>query len=1736
MIDLPGYAILEKLHDGANSLVFRAVRVRDRQSVVVKSLKNVPANSVEMVRLNHESEMIKRVSAENVIRVWGIERGNDTNALVVEDFGGVSIRKVLASSRIDVETTLRWACQIVEGVAKIHECNILHKDINTSNIVVNVETGKAKIIDFGISSLLTRESPRPSTPNLLEGTLQYISPEQTGRMNHGVDYRTDFYSFGITLYEMLIGWPPFQSDDPLELIHSHMARIPLPPHGINREIPEMLSAIVMKLLAKAPEERYQSATGLKADLQRCLEEWQRDRRVGRFDLGSVDVSNRLHLPEKLYGRKADIELLLETVERVRHGRAELLVITGFAGIGKSSLVHEVHKPVVEHRGIFVSGKFEQFKYNVPYACIAQAIQDLVRNLLALNEAELRNWKERFLAALGTNGQVIVNIIPELELILGKQPALHPLPPVETQNRFHDTFQNFLRVCASADHPLVIFLDDLQWADLASLKLIEVLMANPENKYLLLIGALREEEVRQGDPLFATIQDMQRAGIPVNRITIQPLNVRQVNEFIADALHQDPEETELLASLVHQKTGGNPFFTGEFLKSLYQEGTLVLDAEKQSWEWDLDILRTREITDNVVTLMTGKIRRLAAATQKAVTAAACIGVRFDLATLAAAMGQTEGQTAVDVWEAVEEGLVFPVTEAYKFVRQTEDTEVRQHLPADLVVATYKFSHDRVRQAALELLTDEEETRFHQRIGRALLERMQKAPSDELLFDVVNHLMVAAGLIVDEHERDQLAQLTCRAGLRAKASTAVAAALRYFSTGCELLGSGSWKRRYELSYTLHLERAEGEGLIGNFTRAEELFDALIPYAGSDVDKAKVYSRKSAMYVHASELDKSLAAAVAGLKLAGISLNPKSGTLRVAVELLKSRWYLRRVGFQSLESLPRMTDGRSLIAMELLMVLSRYAYETSKEFHGTISTIMINLTLSRGLTNASSFAFGVYGIIVAVGLRKLDEAFAWTKLATRVAEQFEDAQMIGRSNFSMAAVHNHWHHPIHTNFPLLDLAVRQLTESGDVEFATYACMHILSDMFFSGRPLNEFLDRANQFLEAARRRKFDDDAKAFMMDRQLALCLRGETNSPATFETPDFHESGFLENLSLLRVSDFWIAKLQAHTILGTFDEALEAIEKLTPIAHTLTRQPMEAEFAFYASLTYASVMFRVDGGRRKTYRKAMRNNLAKLRLWSSRCPENFEALALFVEAELAGVNNNVPGALALIEKAMLAARKQGFQHIEGLAHERAARFHIRLSGKPQVADELAEAVRGFTRWGAQGKVRLLQREFPEFVTVGSPQTRTSGTMETASTGTATTSLDLTSVLKASQALSGEIQFDRLLDSMMQIILENAGAQRGVVLLERSGEFKIEAEGNAQDKSVTVLPSIPVEGTERLSDAIVRYVARTKEYLVLNDASREGAFTDDPYIRRVKAKSILCAPILHQTRMTGIVFLENNLTVGAFTPQRLEILRLLSAQIAISIENALLHEKEKAFVRMQEEIRLASQIQQNLLPVASPSIAGYEVAGVNVPAEMVGGDYFDFIPIHENRWAICLGDVSGKGLPASLLMANLQATLRGQTMLDIPPHECLARSNRLLFQSTSPEKFATLFYGILDAGTHRFSFSNAGHDHPHLLKGEQKEIRLKAGGIPLGMLQEYRYDEEAVTLEPGDIIVMCSDGIAEAMDAHEDFFGEDRLTALLRQIQHLPPQDLVENIRNAVNAFVGSTPQSDDITIVALKRLKG
>jgi predicted ATPase/serine phosphatase RsbU (regulator of sigma subunit)/tRNA A-37 threonylcarbamoyl transferase component Bud32 len=1738
--ELPGYEIIEELHRGRKTVVYRGKRKKDRYPVVIKAILPDEASPFDAVRLHREHETMIRADVAGVVKVHGIEHHHDIHALILEDFGGVSLKYIIQSKRFDILAVLQIACQLAEILAEIHERNIIHKDINPNNIIMNPDTGRVKVTDFGIASLLPRETANIGSLNGLEGSLPYISPEQTGRMNRSLDYRTDLYSLGITLFELLIGWVPFQSTEPMELIHSHIAKMPTSPSVLNLDVPQSLSEIVMKLLAKTAEERYRGARGLKADLDRCLREWQTSGQITHFLLGENDATDRFNISQHLYGRERETSELLQAFERVSNGSSEMMLVSGHAGIGKSALIQEIHKPITGRRGFFITGKFDQFKRNIPYASLAQAFQEFIRQLLTRTDEELSLWKTNLREALGQNGQVLVKIIPELELVVGEQPVLPDLPATESQNRFNSVFLSFVSAIARPEHPFVLFLDDLQWADAASLKVIQLLLTESRLKYFLLLGSYRENEIDAGHPLRQMLSAIRELATPLHEIALQPFDHTVVSQLIADALQVSSDQAAPLAVLVHQKTGGNPYFVNEFLKSLHHESLLTFDSDDGGWNWDLGEIQKRGITDNVVTLMAGKIQQLPQQTQKAIQLASCVGNTFDLFTLSLVYGHTQARTATDLWPAIEEGLLLPIGDAYKFVHDpgSETATLTVVPPTHFTDVSYKFAHDRVRQSAYSLIPEGQRSGFHLEIGKTLLDRTGEERRDERLFDIVNQFNLGASAIHERTQRYQLARLNLEAGKKAKDSAAFEAALKYMTTGRTFLDD-DWSKDYNLSLDLFRESGECEYLTGGFESSEKLFDIIISRAATNLDKARTYAAKVMLYTHIGNHDRAIEAGLTGLKLVGVNLAPHPSKAGVGVEILRSKWALRGKSIPDLGRLPRMTEAEPKIAIDILTSLMIVAYSSSAELSATVMTRLLNTTLKHGIADASSYAFALYGLLVGAGLRSYHAAFEFGTLAITVSQHLNNPLYQGRCSFVMGAVIHHWRKHAKFNLEYLTNARSLSMESGDLQFVASAHTHLALVHMFIGTPLDSVFEKATEFLEYTNRIKFDDFAHEFISVRQMVMSLKGQTNRPGSFDTAEFREDDYIPKLSTTKfvVAKMYyvLRKMQTMYLCGQFAEAARLASDSRNQLYALMGQLSEAEFNFYHSLTCAALCASASATHRRTLMRTVKKNQRMMKRWSRHCPENFLDRYLLVEAELARLEGRPSEAMDLYEKAILAARTHEFIQNEALANELAAQFYLSQGKRTVAVPYVRESRRAYIAWGATAKVSMLQQSYADLLADEMNQQKPRNISETTTLYAAglDSKLDLISVLKASQALSGEIVLAKLLDRMMQIVVENAGAERGCFLMEKGKSLSIVAEREETLKESVTLQSVPVEQSKRICLSLVQYVARTKEYVVLSDATTDSRFSSDDYVLQNQPKSILCLPILHQGKVSALLYLENNLIAGAFTKERIEILQLLSSQIAISIENARLYEQEKAFVRMQEEVRLASQIQQNLLPKISPDIPGYEIAGTNIPAQMVGGDYFDFIPISEGRWAICIGDVSGKGLPASLLMANLQATLRGQTLLDAPPGECLYRSNKLLYQSTSPEKFATLFYGILDTKRHSLTFANAGHDNPFVMNQGIQKARLKAGGIPLGMMEDFSFEHDSISVTPGDTIIMYSDGIPEAMNEQEDFFGEDQLAALLAKHHSLTVTVLMEKILEEVKSFTGTTPQSDDMTIVVVRR---
>lgn len=1720
------------------------MRLHDSLPVVVKGLNGTSSSFSDAVRLHHEHAIVAGIRGEAVVRIHGLEKQNRILAMVLEDFGGISLAEFLSTTRLDIPGFLRIAIQLCTALQEIHGAHIIHLDINPSNIIINPGTQQVKVTDFGISSRLSSERVQTINPNVLEGTLPYISPEQTGRMNRSVDYRADFYSLGITFYEALIGWVPFQSSDPMELLHCHIAKPPAVPAELNPSVPKPISDIVMKLLAKTAEERYQSAGGLRADLEQCLIRWQHDSAIADFPLATADVPQRFQIPQKLYGRDSEIATLLESFEQVCRGEAGMVLISGDAGIGKSAIVYEVHKPIARQRGFFVSGKFDQFKRDVPYAPLTQALRELIDQLLASSPSVLEQWRIRLREALGPNGGVLSEVIPEIELIIGEQPALQDLPSNESQNRFNSVFQRFTNAVATVDHPLVLFLDDLQWADQASLDLIHRLLIDPGLKFFLLIGAYRDDDTTEASKRALGENTLKSAGVEIRHISLEALDVEAVTQLIAEALRLAPEQCRPLAHLVTKKTAGNPFFTNEFLKSLYHDGLLRYDQEGRHWAWDSDQIRQTGITENVVAMMIGNIRRLPSPTQHCLQLAACIGNTFTLDALARVVSRNQSLAAEELWPAIKTGLVVPLGDSYKYLASADETASVIHTGAPLHFfdVSYRFAHDRVQQAAYSIIPPGEAARVHYDIGRSLYESLNDTDGQEALFAAANHLNLGREHVTGTAERMELIRLNLRAGKRAKASAAFEPALRFLSAGHACVMPGDSAELYETLRDLLMEKGECEYLTGAFDAADKSFDKALTIVKSPAEKGRIYGLKIQLFIHCGQLDLAFENAISALKVLRVPFPRDPGKLTVFRTMLVARWRAGRRKIADLIDLPLMESDEPRVAMNILMSLFAIAYSRSQEFGGLVISTMMNLTLRHGNADVSAYTYGLYGLLVSAGFKAYTAGRELALLGLRLSEKFDNSLLRGRCNFVFGCLHNHWHSHVSTNREYLQEAYRYAMENGDLLYASYALSQESIVDMASGVPLPTVFRNASGHLTFVRSIRHGDIALYFEAAMQWAAGLMGESNSTAVPELEQFDEPAFLRRLSESGYSPpkmfHRFVQLQLAYYRGEYEAARKVICESEHLRHALIGQIAEAEYRFYECLTFLALVGPSSSGvRNALLRKASRSR-RMLKRWADLCPANFGHMVDLVAAEIARLDGNIVQAMTLYDSAIAGARKHGFIQHEGLANERALEFYLGL-GRDRVASGYATEARAcYATWGAAGLVRNLERRHGSLLPATNEERssmRESSRRESTTTRTGAQTLDLISVLKASQTLSSEIVLSRLLERMMQIVLENAGAQKGFLITEKGDRLLIEAAGSLGMTAPVVLQSVPIERSPEISESIVRYVARLRESVVLDDAESGGKFVADPYVLRAHPKSILCMPIEHQGKLSGILYLENNLSSGVFTPARTEVLRLLSSQIAVSMENARLYAQERELVRMQEEFRLAAKIQQELLPNHSPSVVGYEIDGENIPAQTVGGDYFDYIRIDDRRLAICIGDVSGKGLPASLLMANLQASLRGQSLLTNSPRECLERSNRLLYESTSPEKFATVFYGILDTATHRFRYCNGGHEHPLLLSATGNCRSLSTGGIALGMVESFSFEEDEIQLEPGDLLVMYSDGITEAMNSTYEQFGRDHLNGLLSEQRRLALDELIRKIVDEVKMHAAGAPQSDDITLVAVRRVQ-
>jgi len=1514
VISLSGYQAIAKIYESAKSLVYRGKRTSDNQAVILKLLKQDYPTPAELTRYKQEYEITNSLNLEGVIRAYDLQKYQNTLVIILEDFGGESLKHSMAE-QLKILEFLNLAIKITESLGQIHATNVIHKDINPANIVFNPATGQLKIIDFGISTVWTRENPTLKNPQVLEGTLAYISPEQTGRMNRSLDYRTDFYSLGATFYELLTQQRPFNSTDPMELVHSHLAKQPLLPHAINPEIPVTLSKIVLKLLAKTAEERYQSAWGLKADLEECLNQLRTTGSVSEFILGRRDISDKFQIPQKLYGRDVEINTLLKVFEQVSQGKTEMMLVSGYSGIGKSALVQEIYKPITRARGYFLSGKFDQFQRNIPYSAVVKAFQSLIKQLLTESEIQLQQWREKLLAALGTNGQVIIDVIPEVELIVGKQPPVAELGSAESQNRFNLVFQNFIRVFCQQEHPLVIFLDDLQWVDSATLKLIELMMMDSETRYLLLIGAYRDNEVSPSHPLIMTLDTLHREGAIINEINLAPLANESITQLIAETLHSNAEAVKSLVSLIVRKTGGNPFFVNQFIKTLYQEKLLTFKFPQASltnlevqgvWHWNIAQIESMGITDNVVELMRAKLQKLPSVTQQGLRLAACVGNAFDLKTLAIIQNCSPSEAFQDLLPALREGLILPTSEL-----ENVDTEV---LTSELVIFNYKFLHDRVQQAAYGLIEEGQRKALHLRIGKLLLGNTAIEERTERIFELVDHLNLGRELIADELETLDLVKLNLEAAKKAKDATAYGAAQEYLKSGIESLSGNFWMEHYELALALHKDQAEVEYLNGNFEQSEALIELTLNQAQSALEKAEIYNMLIVQYTLRTQYEQAIQVGKAALAMLDIDLPLSELQQALGAEISGIQANLGERAIASLVNQPRMTIPEKIIATKLLVNLIPTAYLSGNmELYAIVAAKIVNLALQYGHSPDSSHGYSNYGSVFGSVLGNYQSAYEFGLLALNLCEKFNNRYLKCKDSMLFANFMSPWIKHIKLTHAINTEGYQAGLESGELQYPGYILMFQTMSPFFQGVNLEQILAEIPKFLHFTHRTKHQwvtDGIVAF----QLSLAnLTGATQDKLSFDQEDLSEAEFLascqEHQSLNGICFYQIVKAIALYSYGEFAAALKSAIAADKLLAIITGMILVADHNFYYSLILAALYPTASEEEKPQYWEKMTANQKQMQIWAENCPENFLHKYLLVAAEMARLSGKREEAIDLCDRAIESAKEYDFIQHEALGNELAAKLWL-AKGKNKIAKlYIKEAHYAYQRWGAKRKLEDLESQYPHFLsaTATDPLTKLQTTASTASStdSTHTDVLDLTTVVKASQALAGEIVLDKLLTKLMKIVIENAGAQKGFLILEHAGNWVIEASGEVEANQVNVLQSLPVETVDHstqiplTSATIINYVIRTQEDVVLNDATQEGQFIHDAYIIATHPKSILCTPLRHQGKLIGLLYLENNLTSGAFTSDRLEVLKLLSSQVAISIENAQLYTNLRRFNQNLEQL---------------------------------------------------------------------------------------------------------------------------------------------------------------------------------------------------------------------------------------------
>jgi len=1485
------------IHEGPEFLVYKEMRSDLPAPVIIKQIKNREAPAELLLQLKNELEQTHDLIIPGVRKAIRLEQINHKPSLLLEYVDGLTLKEAFLIKDRSLNDFLKVAAKIAQSVGEIHQHQIIHKDLNSKNILVAQDLTTITIIDFGIATRFNLKSEYAINPDGLEGSLAYISPEQTGRMNRAVDSRSDLYSLGIIFYELVTGRLPFEASDPAEYVYCHIARKPVPPSQLNRSIPEILSTAIMRLLEKNAENRYQSAIGVKYDLELMLLQLQEKGTIEGFQLAQHDFTGRFQVSSRLHGRENEIQFLTNAFYKSLKGELQTIIVCGFSGVGKTSLIHEMHQPVTKAHGYFLEGKFGQFQRNTPYQAFIQAFNNYIKHFLTGDDSLLAEWKHNLKETLGENLSLLRSLLPDLDLLFAELPDSEH--PIESSNRFNYSIIQFIKSIATKDQPVVLFLDDVQWSDLASFDLLKDILTDTSIQYVTLIISYRDNEVSSDHPLSVTLNEAREYNKQVRQVRLKGLAAPDIARLLGDTFNQSPAELDNLAEIVLNKTEGNPFFINEFLKAVYAHDLIRWNASNNRWEWQEQPIKEMSVTENVVHFLTQKIRRFPSDALKMLQYASCIGQKFSVLDLAGIMKITVESVISTLYLAIKDGYIIP-SAANKTIVNEDQTEALPFLEAN-------FAHDRFLQAVHSMLSEEDRKRIHYSIGTWML---HQAREDSDTFELVNHLNEGRSLLTSAGDKSRLCQLNYEAGQKAKNSSAYEEALHYFQAAVSLLAKDEWEKDFSFAFQVSLARAEAEYLNLHVNEADQLFDGLMTRARSKLEKGYVFERKLSLAVALGKYKEALKLAHAALQLFNIRLpRTKAGKyFSILKNTILMKWRFRNVQAEDLLKLPEIKNEKENLVTRIFSLAISPVY-FSNDFEAYFATFLslVNYTIIRGNSVSSPHIFVTYGIIENVFFQNYRRAYAIGQVCLELNRRNFSPKVRGQLTSNLAGGIYHWVIPLRETFQEFYTGYKHSLEAGDYNYLGININQHIATQIRSGRNLKLILEEFEGY------RTWIDktgDSKMVWEFNLYIFCMRELMEKNDEAETAAFEESFVKENQPVkFNLGYFYTARSRYYLIMNEYEKLAQTARAGFKLLLFFRASPSHADAVFYHSLSLVMNYHGLSSYEKQIAKRKLRRNIRQFEKWEKLCPQNFSSQLLLICSGYSKIENDITSAINYCQKAVVASKENQFTQLEAIANEWMGNICLENNLQRESDQYLQKAVLLYARWGASAKVVQLKNNYPALRNVETRETITttfSGQLTRETARLSSENIDLSSVMKASIAIAGEVKFDQLINKMMKIVIENAGAEEGSLILEKEGLQADMLPAIENEGGINLFIGLPNEVNDVFALSLVHYVYRTKEEVVIDEAVNDFRFSKDPYLQRKKPLSVLCMPILHQNKFIGILYLENNLATGAFTHERLTLLRLLSGQIAVSINNSILYENlEQKVADRTEEIVLQKNI---------------------------------------------------------------------------------------------------------------------------------------------------------------------------------------------------------------------------------------